>query len=73
MPDVRDARVRKRETSETFSRSRYTAPQSAEAARQGGPAGRPGREAFPEGPNEAIAEFTTVGRSDMQETRVTHT
>ena len=67
MPDVRDARVKKSEASETFSRSRYTAFSRSRAA------GRPGREAFPEGPNEAIAEFTTVGRSHMQETRVTST
>ena len=67
MPEVRDARVRKRESSETFSRSRYTAFSrsraagrlSAEAARQGGPAGR--LSCTLEGPNEAIAEFTTVG------------
>ena len=32
-----------------------------------------GREAFTEGPIKAIAEFTTVGRSHMQETRVTST
>ena len=44
MPDVRDARVRKRETSETFSRSRYTAFSRSPAA------GRLGREAFIEGP-----------------------
>ena len=55
MPDVRDARVNKREASETFSRIRYTAFSRSRAA------GRLGREAFPEGPNEAIAEFTTVG------------
>ena len=70
MPDVRDARVRKRETSETFCRSRYTAFTAFSRSRS---AGRPGREAYPEGPNEAIAEFTTVGRSHMQETRVTST
>ena len=67
MPDVRDARVRKRETSETFSRSRYTTFSRSHAAE------RFGREAFTKGPNEAIAEFTTVGRSHMQETRVTST
>ena len=32
-----------------------------------------GREAFTEGPIKAIAEFTTVGRSHTQETRVTST
>ena len=70
MPDVRDARVRNRETSETVSRSLYTA---FTAFSRSHAAGRPGREAFPEGPDEAIAEFTTVGRSHMQETRVTST
>ena len=50
MPDVRDARVRKRETSETFSRSRKTAFTAFSRSRA---AGRPGREAFTEGPNEA--------------------
>ena len=67
MPDVRDTRVRKKEASVTFSRSRYTVFSRSRAA------GRLGREAFTEGPNEAIAEFTTVGRSHMQETRVTST
>ena len=55
MPDVRDARVRKRATSETFSKSRYTAftfiqqkPRqggSAGRPRQGGPAGKLSRKA----------------------------
>ena len=73
MPDVRDARVRKRATSETFSKSRYTAftsfSRSRAAGRLGREAwqGRPGREAFPEGTNEAIAEFTTVGTCKRQE------
>ena len=67
MPDVRDARVRQKERSETWSRSRYTAFSRSRAAE------RLGREDFTGGPNEAIAEFTTVGRSHMQETRVTST
>ena len=62
MPDVRDARVRKRETSETFSRSRFSAFTAFSRSREAGRLGR-----------EAIAEFTTVGRSHMQETRVTST
>ena len=70
MPDVRDARVRKRERHQKHS-AEVGIPHSAEAGRQGGFHGRQG--GFHEGPNEAIAEFTTVGRSHMQETRVTST
>ena len=43
-------------------------PRGREAEKQ-----QRGREAFTEGPIKAIAEFTTVGRSHMQETRVTST
>ena len=45
----------------TFSRSRYTAFSRSRAAGRGGSAARPVREAFTEGPNEAIAEFRDVG------------
>ena len=63
MPDVRDARVRKRATSETFSRSRYTAFSSFSRSRA---AGRLGREAWQGGPAGKLSRKAPTKRSQKE-------